>query len=144
MKYSDIKLVKQFCETLHSNPDWREVVKNIEERNIDFEVDNVRFINDADIMEILENELSYNEYMLGSFAPWAIAKATDWPQFLIELAQDAGKAEELGEHMTGEHVSELAQILVCCDGYGHHFNSYDSGEEEFTIDGLFFHVFDNR
>ena len=30
------------------------------------------------------------------------------------------------------------------DGYGHHFNHYDFSEEELWIDGIMYHVFDNR
>lgn len=125
-------------------PDWREVVSYIDARENDFEVDGVRFIEDEDIKSILEDELSSHEYILGSFCPWAIADATGWPLFLVEIAQELEKYEDLGKEMTGEHIAELASILVSHDGYGHHFNRYDGSEEEIQIGDSFYHVFDNR
>lgn len=144
MNYSEIKQIKSFCETLSSNPFWREVVSNIDLKEDDFEVDGVRFINDEIIKDILEDELASDEYILGSFSDWSISEATGWPLFLIELAQKNGEYEELGKAMTGSHVAELASLLISHDGYGHHFNRYDGSEEEFSINGILYHVFDNR
>lgn len=144
MKYSDIKQIKQFCETLHSNPDWRQVVNNIIANETDFEVDGVRFIDDECIDDVLQDELAADEYILGCFNAWAIAQATGWPVALIEAAQKGEQYAEIGKAMTGEHVANLAEIYAREDGYGHHFNGYDFSEEELQIGKSFYHVFDNR
>lgn len=39
---------------------------------------------------------------------------------------------------------EFAQAYSSVDGYGHHFNSYDGNEEEITINGNDYIVFDNH
>jgi hypothetical protein len=144
MNYSTAKQIKQFCDSLTSMPDWREVLELINMGEDDFTVDNVRFIETDSIDSILEDELASDEYVLGCFNAWAIAHATDWPIALIEAAQKGEQFEEIGKAMTGEHVAALADILVRNDGYGHHFNSYNFGEEEFSIDSKLYHVFDNH
>src|SRR5690348_610034 len=122
MNLTDIKLIKAFCNGLFSTPDWREVVKYIESGDIEFEIDNVRFIHTDTIQEVLEDELASDEYVLGCFNASAIADATGWPIELIEIVQEGEQYEALGKAMTGEHVAELARIYVQLDGYGHHFN----------------------
>ena len=144
MNYTQIKQLKSFCESLHSQPDWKQVLKESHMGTDDFEVDNVRFIRADAIQEILEDELSADEYLLGCFTASAIAEATGWPNFLIEAAQKGDQYEEIGKAMTGEHVAELARIYAYQDGYGHHFNGYDFSEEELTINGFDYHVFDNQ
>lgn len=145
MKYSNIKKVKEFCQSLDSQPDWREVIKEIQQNTNDFEVNEVRFICDTDIKDILEDELAADEYMLGCFTAWAIADATGWPLALIEAAQKGEQYEAIGEAMTGEHVANLADCLISNDGYGHHFNRYDGNEEELMLGkDMHYHVFDNH
>lgn len=144
MKFSQLKAIKTFCESLHSTPDWREVIDNLDKDNYDFEVDNVRFIKDSEILDVLADELANDEYLLGCFNASAIAEATGWPQVLIEAAQKGEAFEEIGKAMTGEDVMQLAHIYSQADGFGHHFNSYDFSEEEIIINGELFHVFDNR
>lgn len=144
MKYTEIKKIKAFCETLFSTPDWREVVQKIEAGENDFMVNDVRFINDNDIQSILEDELANDEYTLGCFSASAISQATDWPQFLIEAAQKAEEYEAIGKELTGEHISALASIYIEYDGYGHHFNHYDGVAEELTVNDECFYVFDNH
>lgn len=144
MKYSDIKKIKEFCESLHSNPDWREVVEMIEKNEIDFEVDNVRFINTLDIDSILADELMGDEYILGSFKAEAIAYATEWPIELIKTTQEAKAFAAIGKAMSRYQVEALVRNYVEVDGYGHHFNHYDFSEEELQIGNSFYHVFDNH
>jgi len=144
MQYSDIKKIKQFCDNLHSQPDWREVVEEIENGSDDFEIDDVRFIESNSIDAILEDELSSDPYILGCFASWAIADATGWPIELIDIAQKNDAFEDIGKALTGEHISDLASILVQYDGYGHHFNRYDGSEEELILNGRTYLVFDNH
>lgn len=143
MKYSEIKNLKSFCQSLFSEPDWKEVLTNALSDD-DFEVDNVRFIADESIDQIQADEMQGDSYILGCFHAYAIADATDWPVVLIEAAQKGEAFEEIGDAMSREQVESLQQIYCCADGYGHHFNSYDFSEEEIEINGKLFHVFDNR
>ena len=142
MKYSKIKAIRKFCEGLFSTPDWREVISNIGED--DFTVDNVRFIKAEAIDSIQADEMEGDSYVLGCFNASAIAEATGWPVVLIEAAQKGEAFEEIGAGMSREQVEALQQIYCRADGYGHHFNSYDFSEEEITLDGIDYYVFDCR
>jgi len=143
MKYSELKSLKQFCQSLHSEPDWREVLAGALSED-DFEVDNVRFIADESIDQIQADEMQGNSYVLGCFHAYAIADATGWPVALIEAAQKGGEFEEIGGAMSRDQIEALQQVYCRADGYGHHFNSYDRNEEEIKINGKRFHVFDNH
>lgn len=142
MKYSEIKSIRAFCASLHSEPTWREVVENIGQE--DFTVGNVRFIRADAIDRIQADEMENDRYALGCFKAYAIAEATNWPFALIEAAQEGEQHEGIGEAMTREQIEALQQIYNRADGYGHHFNSYDFSEEEITLDGIDYLVFDCR
>ena len=142
MKFSEIKNLRRFCENLHSEPAWRDVLGHAGED--DFTVDNVRFIAAEVIDEIQVDEMENDSYRLGCFTAYAIAKATDWPVVLIEAAQKGEAFEEIGEAMDRKHIETLQQIYSREDGYGHHFNGYDFSQEEITIDGRYYFVFDCR
>jgi hypothetical protein len=144
MNKNDIKTIKTFCEGLDSKPDWKEVVTLIDSSQTDFEVDGVRFIEDSEIQGILEDELASDPYLLGCFYSHAIAEATGWPEFLVELAQAGDQHEALGNAMNSEDVAVLAELYESQDGYGHHFNRHDGSEEELTVNSLYYHVFDNQ
>lgn len=145
MKYSQIKSIREFCESLVSNPDWKEVTQNILEDNQDFEVDNVRFINSDSIDEIQYDELANDEYILGCFNDWFIADILNIPLDAIQAIQKAEAYEALGKMIISmEKLEELQQEYARQDGYGHHFNHYDGNEEELRINGKHYHVFDNR
>ncbi len=144
MKLSDIRNIRALCDDLVSSPDWREVVRNIADASPDFEVDGVRFIDDAVIEETLADEIGADTYTLGCFNASAIADATGWPVVLIEAAQKGEAYAEIGDAMTREQIEALAEIYARYDGYGHHFNSWDSSEEELRVNGVLFHIFDNR
>ena len=144
MKYSEIKQVKDFCESLFRTPDWRQVLEAVLNGETDFEVNEVRFITSDTIQEVLEDELAADEYLLGCFTASAISEATDWPIALIEAAQKGEQFEAIGKAMTGEHIAALADLYAHYDGYGHHFNHWDGSEEEVTINGIDFYVFDNH
>lgn len=142
MKYSELKAIRAFCNALHSEPAWREVLENIGQD--DFTVDNVRFIR-ADAIDIIQaDEMENDSYILGCFNASAIADATGWPVVLIEAAQKGEAFKEIGDGMTREQVEALQQIYCRADGYGHHFNSYDFSEEEITLGGIDYLVFDCR
>ena len=151
MKYSEIKQVKAFCEDLFSQPDWREVIENIESGEADFEVDGVRFISDEGIDEIMQDELSSDESILGCFNSRFISIILGVRESVIKDIQEAEAFEAIGRWIIDSNkLEKLQQKYVEADGYGHHFNYYDGNEEELTIGKydetgyLFYHVFDNR
>lgn len=145
MKYSEIKTLKTFTESLFSTPDYKEVLENVINSDDDFEVDNVRFIKSDCIDQILADELESDLYCLGCFKASFIADVTGWPEVLIEAAQSGEAYEKLGEAIVDADVMlELAENYASADGYGHHFNSYDFSEEEITINGVDYFVFDNQ
>jgi len=146
MKFSALKEVKEFTEyTLHSQPDWREVVENIEAKWDDFEVDNVRFIKDSEIDRILAEELENDLYCLGCFTAWFIADFTGIDLDVIEALQDAEAYEALGNLIIKScDLEYFASAYASVDGYGHHFNRYDGGEEELNVNGVTYLVFDNH
>lgn len=65
MKYSELKELKAFCESLTSEPYWREVVERVGED--DFEVGGVRFIADSAIDQIQQDELEGDLYRVNGF-----------------------------------------------------------------------------
>lgn len=143
MKYSQIKTLKNFCNSLFSEPDWKEVLQNSGAE--DFEVDNVRFIRADTIDEIQQDELSSDEYMLGCFNAWFIADVLEIDQAVIEAMQKAEAFEAIGKLIISMgKLGELQEAYARADGYGHHFNSYDGNMEEIEIDGVDYYVFDNR
>lgn len=143
MKMSEIKTVKAFCESLHSTPDWREVVDSA--RLSDFEVDGVRFISFDEIDNIQCEELESDLYVLGCFNASFLSSILDIDQDVIEAMQKAEAFEAVGKLIvsTGK-LSEVQKEYSDLDGYGHHFNHYDFSEDEITIDGIDYHVFDNH
>lgn len=145
MKFTECKKIKQFCADLFSTPDWREVVAEIETGAADFEVGGVRFINSSDIDRIQCEELESDEYILGCFNAWFIADVLDIDTDVIEAMQKAEAYEAIGKLIISlGKLEELQQAYASADGYGHHFNSYNFGEEELSVDGLTYHVFDNH
>ncbi len=143
MRYSDLKNLKTFCESLDSSPDWREVVENLE--SDDFEVDNVRFIADDVIADVLADELGNDEYMLGCFNASFLSEVTEIDSDVFEAMRKAEAYEAIGKLVISlGKLPELAELYARYDGYGHHFNSWDGNEEEVTINGRLFHVFDNH
>jgi hypothetical protein len=97
----------------------------------DFTVGDYRFIHQDAIDEILADELSGDEYVLGCFNASFIAAVTDWPLALIEAAQKGQQYEAIGEAIIkGKYIQELAERYARADGYGHHFAHYDGHEHE--------------
>lgn len=122
MKYSQIKTIRNFCKSLNSSPDWKEVLQNILDDAQDFEVDNVRFINSESIDSIQQDELSSDEYVLGCFNADFLADVLDLPFDAIKAIQDAQAYDALGKMILSMHkLEELQQEYARLDGYGHHF-----------------------
>ena len=146
MKYSQVKAIKAFTEyTLHSQPDWREVVTELAAGSSDFWIGDVRFIKYSEIDKILAEELENDPYILGCFTAWFIADSTDLDLEVIEALQEAEAYEALGKLIIKScNMVDFAQDYASADGYGHHFNIYDGGEEELTVNGVTYLVFDNH
>lgn len=145
IKYSQIKDLKAFCEDLTSQPDWRFVFESIACYEQDFEVDNVRFIDADSIDEIQQEELGGDEYILGCFNADFLSAILNLSVEVIESIQKAEGFEALGKMIIEmDKLEELQKEYVRFDGYGHHFNYYDFGEEELEFAGNTYHVFDNR
>ena len=145
MKYSQIKAVKTFAENLFSTPCYREIIENVDNEVNDFEVDNVRLILASDIDAIQAEELTNDLYCLGCFNASFISEQTGIDEDLIQIIQDSEGFEKLGEHIEKNcDMVEFAQSYSSVDGYGHHFNSYDGGEDEITINGKDYFVFDQH
>jgi hypothetical protein len=94
---------------------------------IDNQVDWIAIREDT-IDDVLQEDLSSEPYLLGSFNANCIAEATGWPLFLIELAKECEHYEKIGNEMTEAHVHKLVELYVQSDGYGNHFARYDGNE----------------
>ncbi len=145
MRLSNIRNIRTFCSDLFSTPDWREVVTELEAHNDDFEVDGVRFIADDVILDVLVDELGSDDYCLGCFNANFLAGVTGIDQNVFEAMQEAEAYEAVGKLIKSlDKLEEVASEYVSADGYGHHFNRYDFGEEELEVNGKLYHVFDNH
>lgn len=143
MKFSEIKQLKDNLSDLLSDPNWREVLELADYGKYDFEVDGVRFIASHSIDEIQQDELLSEPYLLGCFVAGFIANILDIDVEEVQKMQAAEAFEGLGKLMV-PHIEEVQKQYASADGYGHHFNGYDFSEEEMTIAGINYHVFDNR
>lgn len=145
LTFTDCKNVREFCEGLLSEPDWREVVDNIAGGIKDFEVDNVRFIHEDAILSVLADELQADEYVLGCFVPGFIADQTGVDPDVIKAMQEAEAFEAVGKLIISLcDMEEFAEAYASADGYGHHFNHYDFSEDELETPAGMYHVFDNH
>ncbi len=145
LSFSQVKTLKEFCEGLFSEPCYREVIEQGLDKTSDFEVNNVRFIAVDVIDEIQAEELTNDLYCLGCFNASFIAEQANWPTELVEAAQAGEAYEALGKAIQDNcDMVEFAQAYSSADGYGHHFNRYDSEQDEITINGIDYLVFDNH
>ncbi len=148
LNFSTIKAIKTFCQDLHSEPDYREVVKEITYNSDDFEVDNVRFIKSDSILSIMVDEIFGDDYILGCFNASFIAENSSLNYELVSACQESEAFDAIGKALNDtldqDEKESFCESYASADGYGHHFNGYDFGEEEFTINGVLYHVFDNR
>jgi hypothetical protein len=126
MLYSEIKEVKELVED-----EWRDAVESIAMEEEDFEIGNYRFICQDKIDEIQQDELSWEPYLLGCFSDWFLAGILNLDIDVIQELQKAEAFEALGKMVLSmDKLEELQQEYASCDGYGHHFSSYDGSEEE--------------
>lgn len=105
----------------------------------------MRFIKDDCIVEVLADELSDDEYVLGCFKASFLSKFLNCPTDVIEKLQESEAFESIGYWVNNyADLEEIAETYAGLDGYGHHFNSYDGSSEEIEIYGDLYHVFDNH
>ena len=111
--------------------DTMEALRNMENSDSYFEVDNHRFIHTNDIDEVQQDELKSDEYMLGCFNASFLAGILDIDQDVIEAMQKAEAFEAVGKLVLSmDKLEELQEDYARLDGYGHHFNHYDGNEIE--------------
>lgn len=138
MEITDIKQIIELSNDL--SIDARELFNNINDEEIDFEVDNYRFIAADEIDEIQQNELGSDLYMLGCFTAEFIADNTSLSYNVVKALQKAEAFEELGELMV-DHIEDLQSEYARLDGYGHHFAHYDHNENEIELNGINYYYF---
>ena len=127
----DAALFALWREIAELGIDTRDAVEGMLANEPDFEVDNYRFIRDDTIDEIQQEELARDPYILGCFNAWFLADILNVSTDTIEAMQKSEAFEGIGQWIIDAgKVSDLQQSYVSADGYGHHFNYYDSSEEE--------------
>jgi len=141
MKLKELKELINFLKGLDFEKDHlKEVLEAIENEEIDFEVNDYRFINSNNIDEIQQEELLSDTYILGCFNADFLADIINVPYKAIMALQKADCYSELGE-ICESFIEEIQEEYVRFDGYGHHFAHYDHNEHELSINGQLFHVF---
>lgn len=130
LNLSECREIFNLCKDL--SIDFKETLENIANDEIDFEVENYRFINQDDIDEIQEEELKSDPYIVGCFNAWFLADILQTSTEAIEKIQEADGYEGLGEMIVNnsDYLTELQENYASSDGYGHHFNHYDGNMEE--------------
>ena len=149
MKYSEIKAIKKYCTSLHSQPNYKEVLENIIDNVDDFEVDNVRFISKEEIDSVQQQELKNDLYILGCFNSDFLSDILGIDGEVLDAMQDAEAIEAIGKLIVSlNKLEDLQAEYSRADGYGHHFNSYDHSEDEFESSNIScnisYYVFDNQ
>lgn len=148
MKLSTIKSIKTFATSLVSEPCFREIVESVNNDESDFEVNNVRFIKDSEILSVMVDECFGDDYTLGCFNASFIAENSNLNYELVEACQNSEAYEAIGKALNAtldqDAAERFCEEYARADGYGHHFNHYDGNSEEITIDGVLYHVFDNQ
>ena len=134
-QYSEIKRLKEFCSDTVIVEDWREVVEQMEAGTDDFEVNDHRFIKAGKIDAIQQEELSWDEYVLGCFNADFLAGILQAPTEVIKKMQEAEAFEAIGHWVISlGKIDDLQREYANTDGYGHHFAHYDHEEHELTLD----------
>jgi hypothetical protein len=132
--------IMEFCQD--NGIDSDEVIEKINDKDIDFEIDNYRFIHKDVIDDIMCREMSGDAYVLGCHNAWFIAENTDLPINIIEALQKADEFEAIGQYIIDtDFVEAMQQGAVSYDGYGLHFAHYDNNEIEDLLNVCGYYVF---
>jgi len=141
MKYSEIKKLRAELSD-YGVDNWRKAIEMVNSDEVDFTIDNFKFIDANEIDDIQQDELASDPYVLGCFNDWFIADNTDLNLEIVQALQKAGKYEAIGEHIINHgFVPKIQENYVSYDGYGHHFNPYDGSEINVSICEREFYVF---
>lgn len=127
--FSNLKAIIELCK--NNSIDYKEVINNILSNEIDFEVNNYRFIHEDEIDSIQCDELKSDTYILGCFNADFLADIINIPYKAILALQKSECYSELGE-ICEDYVPKIQQEYSRLDGYGHHFAHYDS----YTIEDI--------
>ena len=108
----------------------REAIEGSTDFTVQTERGEYRFICGDHIDEILKDELSSDDYILGCFASWIIADALDMDHDVIEDLQRAHAYEAIGKLLrrVDGALDHLVSEYARHDGYGHHFATWDGHE----------------
>lgn len=127
MKYSEIKTIKSELDNMGCD-NWREFVENVRDRQVDFHIDDHRFIHCESIDDIMIEELESDEYLLGSFnASFLIYYMDLEEQDIMHIQEKCPEAIGKMIIATGQ-LNNVQSGYVSADGYGHHFAHYDHEE----------------
>lgn len=111
-----------------------ELHNNIRDGKDDFEVGNYRFIIESEINDIMQEELKSDLYLLGCFKDWFLADVLEIGIDVIQAIQNLEAYEAVGKIIISMgKLEELQEKYVRADGYGHHFNPYDSCEDMLNL-----------
>lgn len=135
---------KELKDTFNFNNDEiREIIECIIDEQEDFEIsNNYRIIKESVIDDIMQEELSNDEYILGCFNAWFLADVLEIDLDVIEEMQKAEAFSAIGKLVLSlGKLEELQKQYVKYDGYGHHFNHWDGSDEEIRIGKEYYHIF---
>ena len=134
MNYSEIKAAYKLAFDLDLDP--RELVSQLSIKELDFDIDNYRFIQESNVFDIVKDSYECDPYILGYFNDWFISDNCSIPLNVVEALQKAECFEALGELMLRNGIDELIKEYIRLDGPGHALNSYDHSCDEININGL--------
>jgi len=106
-----------------SATELEELEAHLKKGTFDFDVSDIRFIDETVIDAIQAEELRGDPYLLGSFTAWLIADCLNVSTECIESLQGADDPDAIGELLLGcpDAVEQLQQEYAAADGYGAHF-----------------------
>lgn len=134
MENNFIRNIRELRSINLNKEEIREFFENIDDENVDFTVGNSRVIKEDSVLDVLEEELANDLYLLGSFAPFFLEGVTGISRSIIDVAQNAGLQAQIGAYIVGEGLTnEVAKKYLEICGPGHYFNRYDGGYEEVAL-----------
>ena len=128
---SETAQLEQLKDLGFNNDDSLNIMKKFESSE-DFTLKTARgkyrFIHDDFIIDVLEEKLIDDAYLLGSIEAWFIAETLNIPLDSVEKIQKAHGYQALGDAML-RYVDVVANKYASLQGYGSLFSRYDGSEE---------------